>query len=461
MPMFWNHHQQARSRKRVRKQEQFFRQDKPSAASNNVMGEDAEGVRQRAIDDTSSRIRYLKPPPPLKQATQSQQYHQAKSVIKSAEQRREPLPLRKLTKVGNKTLDKSTARARIEDGISTLKTMFDSVFGTDPPGSEALDVVPDSIFQAAMPLVSPSSALVTSDKDETSSAPEHCQAPTSSSVPSPCTVEGTGASETFRRALHESEHKLEETATATAAAAAIAKGSDSENDSLADQSSSKTKKSVIIINDHEYKHDHARMDDPDQDHCPDKKSVPDQTPRMDPVAASGSQYMETESEEFMLPFLPLQPSTQGNDFLGSDLFYTGTVLQRTLASFALVLFGLFLFLLVISYKMQARRRTASSPLAFLQYLTRGVFFSPFSASHTASAPSSNRSWTRPSFLFAKSPTSLLGRSGSGAVLPEPVVACSSSSKTGSIMTDLRRTSASQHHLQQQLETAQVAYKVPV
>ncbi|KAF9931442.1 hypothetical protein BGZ67_005308 [Mortierella alpina] len=474
MPMFWNHQQQAGNQKRTRKQEQH-QQDSHPATTNNGIGGGAESIRQKAIDGTSSKLRHLGPSPSLKQsqmnlrepreAPQAQQYQQPQKSLQNAVQKKQPSSLRKLAKVGNKTLDKSTARARIEEGISTIKTMFDSVFRTDTPGSEALGLVPDSILQAAMSMQkgpassAPIALAATSEEGETTSAPEHCHAPTTSSVYPPCGVGGTtDASETFQKALHELEHTLEE----AVAAAAVAQDNTSENDSAANPSSSKTKKSVIIINDHEYEHDDERTDNLDHDNGSDRRIITtDQTARMDPAPlASGPRSMDSENEEFILPFLHLRPSTKPFDFPGSDVFFTGTALQRILASFALVLFGLLLFLLVISYKMQARRRTASSPLAFFQYMTKGLLFSPFAGSPMAT-PSSDHGWTRRSSRFSKSPASFLGRSGSGAVLPEPVVASSSSSKTGSVMTDLRRTSASQYHLQQQLETAHVVHKAPV
>ncbi|KAF9287041.1 hypothetical protein BGZ68_002309 [Mortierella alpina] len=467
LPMFLNHHEQPGSKKRTRKQEQH-QQDSQPTATNTVAREDTAGSRQRAIDNTRNKARPLKPSPQLKQthknlrdprkAPQAQPPQQSQKRIKGAEQRDHLSSFRKLVKVGNKTLDKSTARARIEDGISTIKTMFDSVFGSD-----ALGLVPDSILQAEMPVLeepqaSSSIALVSSKEGESSSpAPEHCQVPTSSSVPAPCSAGGTDTSKTLQKALHELEHTLDE----AAAAAAVVKDSNSENDSIADHSSTKTKKSVIVINDHEYEHEREQADDGHHDSGFDK-SIADQTPRMEPAPAPGPSYMDSESEEFILPFMNHRPSTKAFDLPGSDLFFTGTAFQRIVASFALVLLGLFLFLLVISYKMQARRRTASSPFAFMEYMTKGILSSPFPAS-SPTATSSNRSfWTRrrPS-NFAKSPTSLLGRYETGAVLPEPVVASSSSSKTGSLMTDLRRTSASQHHLQQQLQTAQAVNKAPV
>ncbi|KAF9956476.1 hypothetical protein BGZ70_009860 [Mortierella alpina] len=462
MPMFWNHHQQAGSKKKTRQQEKHQQDGKP-ALTNNAVGEDAEAVRQRAIDDTSSRVGPSQAPPPFKAAQknlrdprgspQAQQDQPPQQTIKNAMPKKQPTPLRKLVKVGNRTQDKSTARARIEDGISTIKTMFDSVFGTETPGSETVGRVPDSIVQTAMPR--PKS----SESSYSISYLEHCQAPTYASVPSPCSVGGTDASETFQKTLREQKHTLQK----AVAAAAVAKDNDSGNDFIAGHSSSKTKKSVIVINDHEYEHGHERADAPDNDNGLDRSTIPDPTPHMDPVPAAGPQYIDSENEEFILPFIHLGPPTQAFDFPGSDLFFSGTILQRILAWFALALFGLFMFLLVISYKMKARRGNTSSPLAFLQYMTEGLLSSPFAESSTATP--SHRSWTRRPSLFVKSPTSLLGRSGSGAVLPEPVVtsssSSSSSSKTGSVMTDLRRTSASQYHLQQQLQTAQVVHKAPV
>ncbi|KAF9953662.1 hypothetical protein BGZ72_005240 [Mortierella alpina] len=465
MPMFWNHNQQPGNKKKTRNQENELTDSRPAAADN-VFGEEAESSRQRATDGASSKIRRVKSSPPLKpshknlrdprEAPQPQRHQHGETPLKSAKQREQPSPLRKVAKVGNKTLNKSSARARIGDGISTIKTMFDGVFGTDTP---ALGLVPDSILQEATPVPKEREALslATLEKDETSSAPELCQAPTSSSPSSPCSVGGTDASETLQKALHELEHALE----TAVAAAAVAKDINPENDSSADHSSSKKKKSVIIVNDYEYEyaHEHEQADDLSYNSGSDE-SIADQAPYMEPAPASGPQSLDSESEEFILPFLHY-PSTRAFDFPGSDLLFAGTALQRILASFALVILGLFVFLLVISYKMHVRRRTASSPLAFLQYMTKGVLFSPFAASPMAT--SSDRSWTRRSPGFVKSPSSLLGRSGSGSgpVLPEPVVASSSSSKTGSVMTDLRRTSASQYHLQQQLEATHIEHKAPV
>ncbi|KAI8360467.1 hypothetical protein B0O80DRAFT_516114 [Mortierella sp. GBAus27b] len=119
-----------------------------------------------------------------------------------------------------------------------------------------------------------------------------------------------------------------------------------------------------------------------------------------------------------------------------------SVLHQTLLSFALAMTGFLSLLLVVSYKMYARRMN-TSPLAFFHYVTFGVFTSPFKDSseiaHSTVA------------TYAK-----LSRSSSpSSTRHEPsekdTAASASSVQAGPIMTEMRRTSASQYHLQQQLQ----------
>ncbi|KAG0318887.1 hypothetical protein BGZ99_005379 [Dissophora globulifera] len=111
-----------------------------------------------------------------------------------------------------------------------------------------------------------------------------------------------------------------------------------------------------------------------------------------------------------------------------------------LASYIMASVAVLFFILLVSYKIHARRKT-TTPLAYLHHLT-GEVFRPFDESLA---------------YLATSPGATSGLSGR-ATLPMHMNERSSSSSSiksaaGSAATELRRTSASQHYLQQQLQMA--------
>jgi hypothetical protein len=201
---------------------------------------------------------------------------------------------------------------------------------------------------------------------------------------------------------------------------------------------------------------------------------------------------DDDDDDYMAQYVHRRP----DNFPGSEsILFTGTVLQRTLASSALLLSGFVVLLGVISYKMYARRRD-TSPWAFLHYMTFGIFSSLFydSAymsnstikSYTTTSPSTvsnstmkkglgNAAWLRRGSLIRSSNTTsntkhnnnnnsiMFSPAEKEPLLPEPVVASSSSSSSSSASssfkksgsnnhTELRRTSTAQHH-QMQIELA--------
>ncbi|KAG0288651.1 hypothetical protein BGZ98_004188 [Dissophora globulifera] len=111
-----------------------------------------------------------------------------------------------------------------------------------------------------------------------------------------------------------------------------------------------------------------------------------------------------------------------------------------LASYIMAAMAVLFFILLVSYKIHARRKT-TTPLAYLHHLT-GEVFRPFDESLA---------------YLATSPGATSGLSGR-ETLPMHMNERSSSSSSiksaaGSAATELRRTSASQHYLQQQLQMA--------
>ncbi|KAG0368543.1 hypothetical protein BGZ54_001727 [Gamsiella multidivaricata] len=115
--------------------------------------------------------------------------------------------------------------------------------------------------------------------------------------------------------------------------------------------------------------------------------------------------------------------------------------RTLLASFTIIL-TLFLFLLlVISYRMYARHRD-TTPLAFFHYLTRGIFTS-LSLDGSAMSRSTGA-------FYAKGPREEYFDYMDEKLVNKNVIeeASATSVQARPAMTDLRRTSASQHHVQQ-------------
>ncbi|KAK3827066.1 MAG: hypothetical protein J3R72DRAFT_496497 [Linnemannia gamsii] len=236
----------------------------------------------------------------------------------------------------------------------------------------------------------------------------------------------------------------------------------------------KHKPGVIFVNDNEYSSD--ENDDDPHAYTYSTYSNP----------STSSEYSDTldewrlpDEDDYMAQYVHRAPQS----FPGSEsILFTGTVLQRTLASSALLLVGFVVLLGFISYKMYARRRN-TSPWAFLHYMTFGIFTSLFydsttlsnstlnayttngkdssSTSSTATATMRKGAWLRRGSLTRSSTSGTNNIMSSPAekepLLPEPVVASSASSfsfkKSGPFRTtELRRTSTAQHH-QMQIELA--------
>ncbi|KAG0297595.1 hypothetical protein BGZ96_005698 [Linnemannia gamsii] len=246
-------------------------------------------------------------------------------------------------------------------------------------------------------------------------------------------------------------------------------------------SATKQKPAPIYINDSEYTPTIPEDEDPYAYTHPSLQ---------DPLASSeysdnDDEWRLSDDDDYMAQYVHRRP----DNFPGSEsILFTGTVLQRTLASSALLLSGFAVLLGVISYKMYARRRN-TSPWAFLHYMTFGIFSSLFydSAymsnstlnSYKALSPStvSNSTmkkgpgyapWLRKGSLTRSSNATnnnnnnniMSFPAGKEPLLPEPVVASSSSSSASSLFkksgpdnrSELRRTSTAQHH-QMQIELA--------
>ncbi|KAF9909828.1 hypothetical protein EC991_007999 [Linnemannia zychae] len=235
---------------------------------------------------------------------------------------------------------------------------------------------------------------------------------------------------------------------------------------------------VIIVNDNEYASDN---DNPYAFTYPtysDPKASSEYSDALD-------DWRLPDEDDYMAQYVHRNPQ----NFPGSEsILFTGTVLQRTLISSALLLIGFLVLLGVISYKMYARRKN-TSPWAFLHYMTFGIFSAPFYdsatisnstlnayttltddqafpslASKSSSSTTKKGSWLRRGSLTRSSTSTSTGSNNNimfssekKPLLPEPVVASSSSAsssfrKSGPLRTELRRTSTAQHH-QMQIELA--------
>ncbi|KAG0209988.1 hypothetical protein BGX28_009767 [Mortierella sp. GBA30] len=404
---------------------------------------------------------------------QPQKPQQKDEKPKKEQQKQQQKQQRKSVKIEHAATTKSVSHGPIEDGVPIIQTLFDNVFDVREHGSESLGKDSVWIQEAPLPIdeepvASPQVLPAAKDKvvDETisrsvmedtmdDSAPE-CPVSHSSSSGATGSEDGRGTG-TVRKTLDSVKNAIQKVTARF-----------SENDSTTKGQSGNQKPNVVpIISD--IKNDKEKTDEKAYD--PDNVMNPETSPEFysQPPLQShqyASEYIDSESESIFVPFLRRRPISTF-DFPGSSLLFTGSAFQRMLASFAFAMSCFLLLILVVSYKMYARRHGTPSPFSFLCYITKGLFISPFT--EAPGAMSRNANVTRRS-SFAKTPTALLGRaglksafgsglrSGSGPLLPEPVVASTSSSKAGFIMTDLRRTSASQRQLQQQTEAAQKAYR---
>ncbi|KAF9144647.1 hypothetical protein BG015_012130 [Linnemannia schmuckeri] len=239
-----------------------------------------------------------------------------------------------------------------------------------------------------------------------------------------------------------------------------------------------------VINDNEYTSSSEDEDDPYAYAYPTLQNPVPSTEYSD----NNDEWRLSDDDDYMAQYVHRRP----DNFPGSEsVLFTGTVLQRTLASSFLLLSGFLVLLGFISYKMYTRRRN-TSPWAFLHYMTFGIFTSLFYDSTSMSnstlnsyitttgnqtSPSTassstmkkgygfgaggNAAWLRKGSLTRSSITTkgnnniMTFPAEKEPLLPEPVVASSASSsfkKSGPNGTELRRTSTAQHH-QMQIELA--------
>ncbi|KAF9092628.1 hypothetical protein BGX23_004112 [Mortierella sp. AD031] len=398
----------------------------------------------------------------------------------------------------------------VEDGSSTVKTLFDTVFKLDDQqpqqqpfrrasdrsqiskdgsgeevkrreDSEDIKAIKESINAAAHAAVAAAAAAAAASTGSSAHTPH---------------LEDRDTAGILKQALENIAHKIEVVATA-AIALEIPSLIDHHQETIVDDEGAvdpvqlvdttnndiniadtsekpAVKKGIIIVNDNEYPHDDDSTDSFTYPNFPEHPpSSSEHTDDRDEWGLS-----DDADYNYMAQYVHRPPD---NTFPGSEsILFTGTVLQRTLASSALLLAGFLSFLGLISYKMYARRRN-TSPWAFLHYMTFGVFSSLFYDSATLSNSTLNayttdsqdspsvvsnstmkhKNWLRRSSLSRASSTTSNSIMSSPAekepLLPEPVVASSSSAsssfqKTGPYRSELRRTSTAQHH-QMQIELA--------
>lgn len=438
------------------------------------------------------------------------------------------------------TASRAAVAAAMEDGISTVKTLFDNVFaqeeqqpsrrnvvesatGTAFEGegenSEDIEAIKETINAAAHAVVAAAAAAVAGNSQHDTSPSGHH-------------LEERDATGILKQALEDIAHKIEQAATA-----AIALGIPSLTDHTLDSHSSAASHEGEALEGERLapvfeNHQDAIVDDEGAVDLlaianNNNNNYHDTTPasttgeefsstitkqKPGPIFINDNEYISHSSFEssdttttdewhlidnndddfdYMSQYIHRQP----DNFPGSEsILFTGTVLQRTLASSFLLLSGFLMLVGLISYKMYARRKT-TSPWAFLHYMTFGVFGSLFydsaylsnstlnsytttsqaSPSSTmkrsfGSGPTSTTTWFRRSSLTRSTTSSSTGHSHhimstpaeKEPLLPEPVIASSSSSSSsasslfnkggGASRSELRRTSTAQHH-QMQIELA--------
>ncbi|KAG0076145.1 hypothetical protein BGZ90_009071 [Linnemannia elongata] len=440
------------------------------------------------------------------------------------------------------TASRAAVAAAMEDGISTVKTLFDNVFaqeGQQPSrrnvvesatgpafegkgeNSEDIEAIKETINAAAHAVVAAAAAAAVAGNSQHDTSPSGHH------------LEERDATGILKQALEDIAHKIEQAATAAIAleipsltdhtldshsSAASHEGEALEGERLAPVFENHQDAIVddegavdllAIANNNNNYHDTTPASTTGEEFS---STITKQKPG--PIFINDNEYISHSSFEssdttttnewhlidnndddfdYMSQYIHRQP----DNFPGSEsILFTGTVLQRTLASSFLLLSGFVMLVGLISYKMYARRKT-TSPWAFLHYMTFGVFGSLFydsaylsnstlntytttsqaSPSSTmkkgfGSGPTGTTAWFRRSSLTR--PTTSSSSTGHShhimstpaekePLLPEPVVASSSSSSSssasslfnksgGANRSELRRTSTAQHH-QMQIELA--------
>ncbi|KAG0258037.1 hypothetical protein BG011_003574 [Mortierella polycephala] len=363
-----------------------------------------------------------------------QQLQQEQQQEQQPTQSQEETP-KKVSSSNNQTMA-GTMRGRFEGGISTVKTLFDRVFGPEALRSESyMNSISDAVQQTDELY---NDATVAAKTDV-------------ATIPKP----------TLDDSARRSDKVL-------AAITSIFASSQDKGFAM----KKRMNHGVVIVNDHEYKLEDEHIIDLGQASDKNQAIGDDDSHFHQQQQHHAIMDSLNENDDILAPFLHHSPSSSFSGFSEVptiDWLQSESIFCRTTALFALAMSGFLALLLVVSYKMYARRKN-TSPLAFFQYLIAGIFTSPLKKSSAMSESTV--------FSFAKSPSTRLGRrsswpepsaksrwsfgfgsggeSKSGPLLPEPVVASSTSSsksKTLSALMEMRRTSASQYHLQQVL-TAQ-------
>lgn len=427
---------------------------------------------------------------------------------------------------------RAVVAAAVEDGTSTVKALFDTIFsqeqqpsrrtaaesatGTEVEkkgeDSEDIKAIKETINAAAHAAVAAAAAAAVAGNSHHITSPNNHH------------LEGRDTAGILKQALEDIAHKIEEAATA-AIALEIPSLTDHTHDSHSSAASHEREAALegeglepmfedhqgtiiddegaidlpAIANNNNY-HDSTAAFTSDEE---SSSTVTKQKPG--PIFINDNEYTPHSSYDYSdtttADKWPLIDNTDDDfDYMSQYIHrqpdnFTGTALQRTLASFFLLLSGSVMLFGLISYKMYARKRN-TSPWAFFHSMTFGVFGSLFYDSAYLSNSTLNP-YTTTSQSSPSTPSSSTMKKGFGSgttgttstwfrrgslthatassghnimstppekvpLLPEPVVASSSSSSSAPSFfknvggpnnrSELRRTSTAQHH-QMQIELA--------
>ncbi|KAG0264061.1 hypothetical protein BGZ95_003670 [Linnemannia exigua] len=539
MPVFLNQHHHLKGKGKATKGKATLL---AAAAAAAAVGEEggSRGVKKAGMVTPIDILRQTgtkKPTAAAASATLSAEEEEERERRKKAKEELEgtsPAPKKKTTEEGttpaknqqhksnknrntNKTLaNQARDGAAVEDGTSTVKTLFDTIFAHDqqPPSRRAAESNTATGATGGMEDSEDFKAI-----KETINAAAHAAVAAAASSHH---LEERDTAGVLKQALENIAHKIEEAATAAIALEIpsltdhtldssspssvlgdneVHKSALPENhqdtiiddegavdlpavtnnhDNSAPAFAPKQKPGVVIVNDNEYS-----SDENDGDPYAYTSTYSDNPSTSSEYSDTLDEWRLPDEDDYMAQYVHRAPQ----NFPGSEsILFTGTVLQRTLASSALLLVGFAVLLGLISYKMYARRRN-TSPWAFLHYMTFGIFTSLFYDSATISNSTLNAytttttegqdssstsstatamkkgAWLRRGSLTTRSSTSTRTNSNNimstpaekEPLLPEPVVASSASSfsfkKSGPFCTtELRRTSTAQHH-QMQIDLA--------
>ncbi|KAF9189238.1 hypothetical protein BGZ51_009763 [Haplosporangium sp. Z 767] len=373
------------------------------------------------------------------QQLQREQQQEQQSPQLQSTQSQEEMP-KKVSSFNSQAMAEAM-RGPFEDGVSTVKTPFDKVFGPEALRSEFyINSISGAVQQtdglhndATVAAKIDVAAISNPTLDDIARQNDKASAATASSFASSQDKEFVVNRQANQDVVTSNDHE------------------------------NTVEDNHIIDFDHAIGDDDQDIDDGD-DHCHHHQQ---QHVIMDSL---------NESDDALAPFLLRNPTSSFSGF--SDVPVIGwlqseSIFHRTTVLLALVMSGALVLLLVVSYMMYVRRKN-TSPLAFFQYLIAGIITSPLRKSSAMSQSTV--------FSFSKSPSTPVDRQSSwpggtepsmksrwsfgfgngtgfksGPLLPEPVVASSTSSsksKTSPALMEMRRTSASQYHLQQQVLAAQ-------